>query len=281
VIRGALLLTAALVPAVAASASAADVAIGIPARYFLPSSVQVVVGDTVSWHNGDHDTHNLVAVDGEFDSGLLGMGATFDHAFDTAGDRPYLCTIHPSMTGDVDVVPIALSGPGAPPTAGDRFALDGRAPVGSGPLTLERAATPDGPFTDVAAVPAGPDGAFTIPLTADATAAWRVTGAPGASPAVTVPVAPRLRLAVKAHLTRSLVVLSVRTDPVRPGETVSLQLYSRERFAWLPAGRARLDDSGASTFSVRRGLRREARVVYARDGATVHSRPIRLWRVRA
>jgi plastocyanin len=279
VIRGILLLAAALLLGPAASASAADVAIGIPARYFLPSSLQVVVGDTVSWHNSDHDTHNLVAVDGEFDSGRLGTGASFEHAFDTVGDRPYLCTIHPSMTGEVDVVPIALSGPGAPPTAGERFALDGRAPVGSGPLALQRAATTDGPFRDVAAVPAGPDGAFTIPLTAEATAAWRITGAPGASPPVTVPVAPRIRLAVKAHLTRSLVVLSVRTHPVRPGETVALQLYSRERFAWLPAGRARLDESGAITFSVRRGLRRVARVAYAHDGAVVHSRSIRLWRV--
>jgi plastocyanin len=281
VIRGAVLLTGALVLAPAASASAADVAVGIPARYFLPSSAQVVVGDTVTWHNNDHDTHNLVAADGEFDSGLLGMGASFDHAFDTVGARPYLCTIHPSMTGEIDVVPIALSAPAAPPTAGDRFALDGRAPVGSGPLTLQRAATADGPFADVAAVPAGPDGTFTIALTADATAAWRVTGAPGASPAVTVPVAPRLQLAVRARRTRSLVVLSVRTRPVRPGETVVLELYSRERFAWLPAGRARLDDSGAISFSVRRGLRRVARIAYAHDGAVVHSAPIRLWRVGA
>jgi plastocyanin len=279
VIRRALLVAGALALGPAASASAADIAIGIPARYFLPSSLQVVVGDTVSWHNGDHDTHNLVALDGEFDSGLLGTGASFDHTFDTAGNRPYLCTIHPSMTGEVDVVPIALSGPGAPPTAGDRFALEGRAPIESGPLTLQRAATADGPFTDVAPLTAGADGAFTIPLTADATAAWRVTGAAGDSPAVTVPVAPRLRLAVRAHLTRSLVVLSVRTSPVRPGGTVALQLYSRERFAWLPAGRARLDDTGAITFSVRRGLRRVARVAYLQEGASVLSRSIRLWRV--
>jgi plastocyanin len=279
VIRGAVLLAGALLLAPAASASAADVAIGIPAKYFLPSIQQVVVGDTVSWHNSDHDVHNLVAVDGEFASGLLAGGATFDHAFAAAGVHPYLCTIHPYMTGEVDVVPIALSGPTAPPTAGDRFILDGRAPAGGGPLTLQRAPAADGPFTDVAAVPAGPDGAFTIPLTADATAAWRVTGATGASPAVIVPVAPRVRLAIKAHLTRSLVVLSVRTDPVRPGDTVALELYSRERFAWLPAGRARLDDSGAITFSLRRGLRRVARLAYAHDGAFVHSRPIRLWRV--
>ena len=59
-----------------------------------------------------------------------------------------------------------------------------------------------------------------------------------------------------------------------------LQLYSREHFAWRPAGSARLDSAGRVTFSVRRGLRRMARVVFAKDGVVVHSRSIALWRVR-
>lgn len=273
-------LAAVLLASAAAPAGAAEVAVGIPGHFFLPSRLEVVTGDTVTWHNGDGDTHDLVASDGEFASGLLGGGGDFAHTFAAAGVHPYVCTIHPGMAGEVDVSPVLLSGPAAPPTAGARFALEGRAPAGSGTLSVERAATADGPFAAVATVAPGGDGAFSIPLTADATAAWRAVGPGGASPAVVVPVAPRVELALNARLTASLVVLSVRTLPVRPGETVVLQLYSRERFAWLPAGHARLDDRGAITFSVRRGLRRRARVAYAYEGATVYSPPLALWRVR-
>lgn len=280
---GAMLAAAALAlgAAGAPAASAAQVGVAIPAKYFLPSRLQVVVGDTVTWSNSDHDTHNLVAADGEFASGLLGPGSSFVHAFDAAGDHPYICTIHAGMTGEIDAVPIALSGPGSPPAAGERFTLTGRAPLGVGSVTIQRAATADGPFATVGdPVPTAPDGTFSASFSADAGAAWRAVDGERSSPPVSVPVAPKVNIAVAARRTAALVVLSVGTQPVRPGETVTLQLYSRERFDWLPAGRARLDPGGRITFSVRRGLRRMARIAFAKDGAVVYSRPLALWRVR-
>jgi plastocyanin len=281
--RSALLIAAVAVALCAAAPGAAqanDVAVGIPAKYFVPSQLQVVVGDTVRWSNSDHDTHNLVADDGEFDSGFLGTGGSFSHTFTAVGDHPYICTIHQYMTGEVDAVPIALAGPEAPPTEGERFTLTGRAPAGVASVQLERAATKDGPFA-----PAGltattsADGSFTATITADSTAAWRAVDGDRASPPVTVSVAPKLDISVKARLTRSLIVLSVATKPLRPGEVLALQLYSRERFAWLPAGRAVLDDEGRIEFSLRRGVRRLARVVYEKEGAVVRSQVLALWRV--
>lgn len=262
-----------------AAALAADATVGIPGKYFVPSTLQVVVGDTVTWRNSDQDTHDLVAGDGAFASGLLSAGSAFAHTFDTAGTHPYVCTIHASMTGVVDVVPIALSGPKAPPAGGERFTLTGRAPGGVPVVTIEAAPTADGVFVAVGSFPTGPDGSFSAALPARATAAWRAVAGARVSRPIVVPVAPRVTLAVRAHRTASLVVLSVRTHPIRPDESVRLQLYSRERFGWLPAGRAKLDDAGKITFSVRRGLRRLARVVYASNGAEIRSRRIALWRV--
>ncbi len=266
----------------AAPAGAAQIGVAIPGRSFQPPRVTVVAGDTVTWRNGDGVAHDLLAGDGEFGSGLLAPGATYSHRFTAPGAHPYVCTIHTGMTGEVDVVPVLLEAPAAPPVSGQRFALAGRAPAGSGPLSLQRSVG-DGPFETVgAAIDPGTDGSFAVGLTAGASADWRVVDGSGAtSPAVTVPVAPRVTISLRARRTRSLVVLSVRTSPVRPRERVVLELYSRERFAWLRAGTAQLDAAGRTTFSVRRGLRRRARIRYVSGGAPVHSRAIALWRARS
>jgi hypothetical protein len=71
---------------------------------FLPGTVTVKKGTTLTWSNEDEAVHTIVADDGSFDSGRLGLGATFAHTFDTAGTVAYTCTIHPSMKARVTVV---------------------------------------------------------------------------------------------------------------------------------------------------------------------------------
>jgi plastocyanin len=68
---------------------------------FQPSSVEVAVGGTVKWTNGDAVTHTVKG-DG-WASGDLAQGATFENTFATAGTFPYSCGVHPSMTGEVVV----------------------------------------------------------------------------------------------------------------------------------------------------------------------------------
>src|SRR3954452_2456793 len=228
----------------AAPASAAEVAVGIPAKFFLPQQLQIIPGDNVTWTNGDHDTHNLVADDGSFASGLLPSGARFSQIFQTVGVHHYICTLHPYMTGDVAVVPLVLEGPAAIPTAGQPFALTGRAPAGTGPLTLERSAHPGDPFAAAGTVTPAADGSFSAPLVAGESADWRVSDGVGASPAVSIPVVPKVELAVRTSRAGRLLVLSVRSIPARPGDTVRLELYSKERFNWLVSERAKLDDKG-------------------------------------
>jgi plastocyanin len=71
---------------------------------FNPESLQVQVGDTVTWTNNGDVAHTVTADDGSVDSGDLQSGDTFSYTFDTPGTFSYLCTPHPWMTGTIVVV---------------------------------------------------------------------------------------------------------------------------------------------------------------------------------
>jgi len=88
---------------------------------FVPPEVTIRPGSTVRWINEDPIAHDVTSgsvvsgrrarqvkksrqPDGKFHSGAYGQGKTYEHTFDDAGDYPYFCTIHPSMTGVVHVV---------------------------------------------------------------------------------------------------------------------------------------------------------------------------------
>ena len=78
-------------------------AVSIDGFAFDPQSSPVSVGATVTWTNAQGVPHTVTADDGSFDSGNLGNGDTFEHAFDTAGTFSYHCEIHASMTGSIVV----------------------------------------------------------------------------------------------------------------------------------------------------------------------------------
>ena len=70
---------------------------------FAPDAATVAAGDTVTWASVDSPDHTVTADDGSFDSGTISNGDTFDHTFDAAGEFPFHCEIHPSMTGTITV----------------------------------------------------------------------------------------------------------------------------------------------------------------------------------
>ena len=76
---------------------------------WLPPSVTINAGDTVSWDNVDTAAHTVTSgtpadgPDGIFDSSLLMGGATFEVTFDEPGSYDYFCMVHPWMVGDVQV----------------------------------------------------------------------------------------------------------------------------------------------------------------------------------
>jgi plastocyanin len=70
---------------------------------FAPQSLTVSTGSTVTWVNVDVADHSVAANDVSFISENLGVGARFEHTFDTAGVFPYVCGIHERMTGTITV----------------------------------------------------------------------------------------------------------------------------------------------------------------------------------
>jgi plastocyanin len=68
-----------------------------------PNPVEVKVGETVTWTNDDSVIHTTTSTDGTFDSGIMRNGQSFSYTFDTPGEYPYYCTLHPNMVGTVVV----------------------------------------------------------------------------------------------------------------------------------------------------------------------------------
>jgi plastocyanin len=71
---------------------------------FTPNPASVQVGQTVAWHNADSMTHTATQDGGGFDTGGIARGATSAPVvMGSAGTLDYHCSIHPSMTGTLDV----------------------------------------------------------------------------------------------------------------------------------------------------------------------------------
>jgi plastocyanin len=70
---------------------------------FSPASVTIKKGESVTWTNEDSASHTIVSDSNVFQSGSLANGQTFSFTFNTAGQFPYHCSIHPSMKAMVIV----------------------------------------------------------------------------------------------------------------------------------------------------------------------------------
>lgn len=69
-----------------------------------PDPIETIVGATVTWSNADDFAHTVTSTGaGLLDSGEIGADGTYQATFDAPGTYEYLCTIHPSMRGVVQV----------------------------------------------------------------------------------------------------------------------------------------------------------------------------------
>jgi plastocyanin len=88
----------------AAPAMAADVT--VKDFSFVPTVVQIQPGQSVTWHWAGPSDHTVTADPGQvesFNSGELGVGATFTHTFTHNGSFTYFCQIHSFMRATVNV----------------------------------------------------------------------------------------------------------------------------------------------------------------------------------
>jgi len=96
----------------AGSGASADAPCVAENSCFTPAEVTVDIGGEVTWSNDDTAAHTVTSGDLSadpdnvgtvFDSSLFMAGKTFSHKFDTAGEYPYFCMVHPWMVGKVIV----------------------------------------------------------------------------------------------------------------------------------------------------------------------------------
>jgi plastocyanin len=93
-------------PSASVTAPAAPVSgnqVSIDGFAFVPATLTVKAGTTVTWTNRDEEPHTVASSDGSFHSPGMGTGATFTHTFSAAGTFDYVCSIHPMMHGSVVV----------------------------------------------------------------------------------------------------------------------------------------------------------------------------------
>ena len=75
---------------------------------FSPQTLTVKAGTTVTWRfDQPSSPHNVVSLTTPtvFNSGTPKGTGTFSFTFTTPGTYPYLCQVHPSMTGTIVVTP--------------------------------------------------------------------------------------------------------------------------------------------------------------------------------
>jgi plastocyanin len=243
----------------APAAHAEDIAIGIPTRTFSPGQVNLVPGDRVTWSNSDILTHEVRATDGSFDSGLLPHGQTFTRTFTAVGHTPFLCPIHPFMTGEVDVRPATLAASAGDVLAGATVQLTGRVPAGTAGVTLERRAA-DGSWDAAGSTVPAASGAYAFTVKPPEAVTYRARTGQGTSPEVSVQVATHLSAALRVRRTARAITVEVTARPAMPGLHAVLERYARWHFAWRHGRHVALGKDGKATFKLPRGAEGLVRV---------------------
>ena len=101
-LAAALVLAASAVQA-AAPAAPSSAVVPIKSFAFMPMTVTIAAGGSVTWKNLDGEPHTVTSLDGAFRSGALDQNDSYSFRFTKPGVYRYLCTIHPRMVATVTV----------------------------------------------------------------------------------------------------------------------------------------------------------------------------------
>lgn len=110
-------------------AFAANHFVSVQGSIFVPSHLDILVGDTVIWTNDDALMHtvtsgNPCSSNGQFNSGVMNPTDVFQFTFTSEGDFNYYCLFHciAGMTGDVSVrAPTPVETPARSATLGQNY----------------------------------------------------------------------------------------------------------------------------------------------------------------
>ena len=250
-----------------ATAGADQLDVRMPGKYFEPASVTSVAGDRVAFRNDDLVTHDVRIGGGVFDSGPILRFTSWGQAVEQPGEYPFVCTLHPFMSGSLSVVAATLAAAPDGVLAGEPLTLSGRTRAGTAQVGVERSA-PDGGWVAAGAVAtSAPDGTFSTTTPAVEGAAYRVTTPAGASRAVTPRVTARVDLHLALQRGKRRLTVRAHAMPAPAGMVATLELYARWRYRWRAHRTVRLEHDGSAAFRlpastrtyVRVSLRRRAR----------------------
>lgn len=87
-----------------ASTTAGTVQAGMSGIAFVPATIQAKVGDVIAWTNNDTVAHTATLKDDPAcTTETLAPGATGALTFSAAGTYAFICKIHSSMSGTIEV----------------------------------------------------------------------------------------------------------------------------------------------------------------------------------
>ena len=255
-------LAGSLALALPSGAGGPPVPVAIEFSSYRPDLQDVLPGETVQWSNGSTRTHTVTSDTGLFDSGDVVSGSRFSFTFNEVGAYKYHCTIHPSITGEIDVRRVTLGAvPSAPLAVGTKVELDGRTADPAQAVTIERRVE-GAAFQAVATVQPAADGTWKTSVTADATADYRASVGADASELRRVVVQTR-KITVRAAAGG----ITVTVAPSAPYSKFLVEVFLRERFGWWPVASGKVNYVSEADVKLK-GPARVRAVLVDRDGWT-------------
>jgi plastocyanin len=243
-----------VVAVVPARALAANVTIS--AAGFVPATVTVTQGDTVTWTNTDIATHQVVSNRAGLSSPVLSTGQSYSFVFKDAGNFSYQDAVNKRLKGNVVVNKTSAPPPGATSltlaTSKPQVVYGGTVTL-SGTISSKQAgekvsvlAQPFGSssFSSIADVTTGAGGSWSFTVKPTIRTGYEAKWKSATSSAATVGVRPLVTFHVLSGGRFSTKVVAARSFSGR-----SVQLQRRSSFGqWVTIKRVRLNTSSAAVF---------------------------------
>jgi plastocyanin len=234
----------------AGAIGAATTTIQITKNGFTPGTVTVTAGDTVTWHNADTHTHQVVATNGAFASPALAAGASWSYTTNKSGKFSYrdaYATTHKgTLTVNAPPATLQLNSSLTTVIYGSSTQLNGQVSnqLTNEPVTLTAQAYGKS-IQSVQSTTTQSNGTFifgvTPTISTTYTAHWRTS----TSNPVTVNVAPRVGFGQSGNL----FVAKVTSDIGYSGHYVILQ-KRQSNGTWYSFRHVYLGDANRATFRI-------------------------------
>jgi plastocyanin len=245
--RFVLLIIVAAAVAVAPGSTAATHQVAITAAGFVPSTLTIAPGDTVTWTNGDTRNRRVTSTDAPFTSPVLAPTQSFSFTFTKAGRYRYEdSTVQPRQRGTIVVragaATVTVAAQPKTVRYGGSTVLSGKVSSGRAgeKVTIAAKRCRDTAFARVADVTTTTDGAWSFTTKPLDHTTYRAQWG-GAANEAAVRARPRITLAkIAAHKYRTRVYAAESFA----GKTVAFQRWNATRAAWVRVRLVTLADTG-------------------------------------